>query len=50
MFEAFRGRSNFYNRKSPEGRRLKYEPIDENPYEEIAGTLRTVMENGEQNS
>jgi hypothetical protein len=33
MFESFTGGRGFYNKKSPEGRRLKYEPIEENPYE-----------------
>jgi len=32
MFETFGGKP-IYNRKSPEGRRLKYQPIEENPYE-----------------
>jgi hypothetical protein len=37
MIEAFTGKkplySRIYNKKNPEGRRLKYEPIEENPYE-----------------
>lgn len=33
MFEVVGGRKEMFARKGKEGRRLKYEPIEENPYE-----------------